>query len=67
MDPLDGVRCGERQHAGQHLVEDHPEGIKIAARVDRPVHPSGLFGRHIGKRSLYEFRGSGGLTLARQS
>ena len=42
----------ERQLARQHLVEGHPQGIEIAAEIDRPVHPARLFGGHVGERSL---------------
>ncbi len=67
MDPFHRIGCGEWQRARKHLVEDHSERVEIAAQVDRPVHSSGLFGRHIGERPRNELRWTGGLTLARQA
>src|ERR1700676_1473861 len=39
MYPLERFRRREGQSAGQQFVQGHPEGIEIAARVDRTIHP----------------------------
>jgi len=49
VDPLHGVERGERQVAGQQLVQDHPQRIQVAAGIDRAVHAAGLFRRHVGE------------------
>ena len=46
-----GSRRGKRQRAGQHFVEGDAERVEIAARIDRAVHPAGLFRRHVGQRA----------------
>ena len=51
VDPLRWIRRSERQGADEHLIEDDAERIKVTARVDRAIHPPGLFGRHIGERA----------------
>ena len=51
VDPPHGVARAERQGAGEHLVEDDAHRIEVAARIDRAVHPAGLFGRHVGERA----------------
>ncbi len=51
VDPFHRIGRHERQRACEHLIEGNAERIKIAARVDRAVHPSGLLGRHIGQRA----------------
>ena len=51
VDPLHGIGRGERQRAREHLIERDAERIEVAARIDRAVHPSGLFGRHVGERA----------------
>ena len=49
--PFHWVGRAEGQRPRQHLVENDAERIEIAAGIDRAVHPSGLFRRHIGKRA----------------
>ena len=67
MDPLHRIGGGERQRAGEHLVEGDAERIEIAAGVDRAVHSSGLFGRHVGERAGDDLGRLGRLPLARQA
>jgi hypothetical protein len=43
------------------------EGIEVAAGVDRAVHASGLFGRHISERARDQLGWCGHLPLARQT
>ncbi len=47
MNPLDRLRGNERKRPGEHLVECDPEGIQITPGIDRPIHASGLFRRHV--------------------
>jgi len=42
-----------------NLVQRDAYGVEIAAGVDRSVHPPGLFGRHVGKRTGGHFSGIG--------
>ncbi len=65
--PLHRIGGGEGQLARQHLVEGDAQGIEIAAGIDRPVHPAGLFRRHVGERPGDHLRRRGGLVLARQT
>ena len=51
---------------GEHLIERDAERIEVAARIDRAVHPSGLFGRHIGQRAGDDLGRLGRLSLARK-
>ncbi len=67
VDPLHRIDGGERQGAGDHLVKRDAEGVEVAARIDRAVHPSGLFGRHIGEGAGDELGGLRPLALARQT
>ena len=67
MHPFHRIGGGEGQFAGQHLVEGDPERVEIAAGVDRPVHPAGLFGGHVGERSRDHLRRRRGLALAWQA
>ena len=66
VDPLHRIGRGERQRAGQHLIERDAERIEIAARIDRAVHPSGLLGRHIGEGAGDGFGRLERLTFPRQ-
>ncbi len=34
-------------HAGQHLIKRNPQRIKIGPVIDGPIHPPGLFRRHV--------------------
>ncbi|MNN27593.1 hypothetical protein D3C81_1411330 [compost metagenome] len=67
MHPLHRVVGVERQRAGKHLVQRHTKGIQIAARIDRTIHSTGLFRRHVGQGPGNGFWRRGGLTFARQS
>jgi hypothetical protein len=64
--PLHRIRRAKRQRACKHLVKRAPQCIEIAPGVDRPVHSSGLLGRHIGERPGDELGSFGRLTLARK-
>jgi hypothetical protein len=66
MDPLHGIRGGERQRASDHLVEGDAQRVEIAAGVDRPVHAAGLLRRHIGERPGDHLRRRRRLAFARQ-
>ena len=67
MHPFHRIGGGEGQFAGEHLVEGDPQGVEIAAEIDRPVHPAGLFGGHVGERPGDHLRRRRGLALARQT
>src|SRR6202048_3172202 len=47
VNPFHGIGRGKREAAGQHLIKRYAKCVEVAARVDRTVHSSGLFGRHI--------------------
>ena len=64
--PFHRVGRGERQRAREHLIERDAERIEVAARIDRAIHPPGLFGRHIGERAGDGLGRLGRLSLARQ-
>ena len=64
---LHQVGGGERQHAGEHLVERDAKRIQIAARVDRAVHAAGLLGCHVGQRAGNHLRRFRGRVLAWQA
>ena len=64
--PFHRIGGGEGQFAREHLVEGDPQGVEIAAEIDRPVHPAGLFGGHVGERPGDHLRRRRGLALARQ-
>ena len=59
-------RVGRRkgQTPREHLVQGDTQSVEIAARVDRAIHPAGLFRRHVGQRAGDEFRQLEGLALA---
>ena len=65
--PFHRVGGGERQFACKHLVEGDPQGVEIAAEIDRPVHPARLFRGHVGERPGDHFRRRRGLALAWQT
>ena len=54
--PFHRIGRGERQAAGEHLVEGDAEGVEVAAGIDRAVHPAGLLGRHVGERAGDDLR-----------
>src|SRR6185295_12232223 len=64
MHPLKRIGSGKRQAAGQHLVKRDPERVQVDSRIDRSVHPSGLFGSHVRQRSGDELGKLGALALA---
>ena len=66
MHPFHRIGRGERQDAGQHLVERDAERVEVAAGIDRAVHASGLFGRHVGERPRNRLGRIGRLALARK-
>ena len=65
--PLHRIGRCEGEGAGEHLVEGYAEGIEVAAGVDRPVHASGLFGRHVGEGAGNGLGRCGGLPFAGQA
>ena len=62
-----GSAADEGQRSREHFVEGDAAGIEVAAGIDRPVHPAGLFGRHVGERPRDHLGRRGGLALARQT
>ena len=67
VDPFHWVGRAEGQRAREHLVKANAERIEIAPRIDRAVHPSSLFGRHIGERPSDELGRRGRGPLARKA
>ena len=65
--PFHRISGGEGQFARQHLIEGHAQRVEVAAGIDRPVHPPGLFGRHVGERPGDHLRRRRGLALAWQT
>src|ERR1700739_3472021 len=63
MDPLHRIRGAERQCAREYLVERDTERVEVAAGIDGAVHPSGLFGRHVGERPRNRLGGIGPVPL----
>ena len=55
------------RRAGEHLIERDAERVEIAAGIDRTIHASGLFGRHVGECARDELGRCGRLALARQA
>ncbi len=47
--PLDRIRGHEWQRTREHFIESDTKGIKVAAQVDRTIHPPGLLRRHVGQ------------------
>jgi len=56
----------EGQAARQHLIKGDAQRIKIAAIIERLIHASGLFGRHVGERALHPLQTLGDGRFARQ-
>ncbi len=52
---------------GEHLVERDAKRVKIAAGIDRAIHPAGLLGRHVGECSGNHLRRFRRLAFARQT
>ena len=67
MHPFHRIGSSERQFARQHLVERDAQRVEIAAGIDRPVHPAGLFGGHVGERPGDHLRRRRHLALAWQA
>ena len=67
MDQLYGIGRREGRRAREHFIEGGAQGVEVAARIDRPVHPPGLFRRHIGERPGDHLRRLGAVLLARQA
>ena len=65
--PFHRIGRREGQNAREHLVQRDAEGVEIAAGVDRAVHPPGLFGCHVGKRTGDGLGRLGRLPLAGQA
>src|SRR6266403_3336186 len=66
MNQFHRIRSRKGQATGQHFVKRHPERIKVTARINGPIHSSGLFGRHVAKCSRDELGRLERLTLARK-
>jgi hypothetical protein len=64
MHPFHRIRGSEGEFACKHLVEHDPQGVEIAAEIDRPVHPTRLFRGHVGECPGDHFRRRRGLALA---
>ena len=47
MHPFHRIGSGEGWRPRQHLVKRNAQRVQIAARIDRPVHPTGLLRCHI--------------------
>src|SRR3984957_13998507 len=67
MHPFHRIGCGEGQFARQHLVEGHAQSVEIAAEIDRPIHPTRLFGGHVGECPGDHLRRRRGLALTWQT
>ena len=63
MRPFHGIGGAKGQSTSEHLIEGDAERIEIAAEVDRSVHASGLFGRHVGERAGEGIRRLGSLSI----
>ena len=48
--PRHGVGGTEREFAREHLVQRDTARVEIASRIDRSIHPAGLFRRHVRER-----------------
>ncbi len=67
VNPLNGIGGIERKYPGKHLVKGDAQRVKITAGIDRAIHATGLFGRHVSQCSGNNSGRLGGLTFARQS
>jgi len=66
VNPLHGIGGGEWQAAGQHFIQRDAERIQIAAAINRTIHSSRLFGRHVGQCSGENLGRFGRLPIAWQ-
>src|SRR4029077_18774047 len=53
MDQFDWIGRGEGEPASQQLVESDSQSVEVTPGIDRSIHPTGLFRRHIGERPGY--------------
>jgi hypothetical protein len=69
VDPFHGIGRREGQRAREHLVKTDAGRveIEIAAGIDRSVHPSGLFRRHVGECARDDFGRIWRLALTRKA
>ena len=67
MHPFHRLGGCEGQRPRQQLIENDAQGIKIAARIDRAVHPPGLFRRHVSERAGDPLRRRRFLPVMRQA
>jgi hypothetical protein len=56
MNKFDRIGRGEGEPTGQQLIESHSQSVEVTPGIDRPIHPAGLFRRHIGERPSYHLR-----------
>ena len=63
MRPFHGIGGAKGQSTREHLIEADAERVEIAAEVDRSVHASGLFGRHVGECAGEGIRRLGSLSI----
>ena len=47
VNPFHRIFGREREHAGDHFVEQNPVGVEIAPGIRRTIYSAGLFGRHV--------------------
>jgi len=59
VNPFERIGGGKRKSACQHLVQGDAQSVKIASCIDRPVHATGLLGRHIGRLPAITSGGAG--------
>ena len=52
VDELERILRGERQPAGEQLVERDPERVEVAPAIDPPVVAAGLLGRDVVQRAF---------------
>ena len=65
--PFHRIGSREGKPTGQHFVKRDAEGVKVAPRIDRAIHSSGLFRRHVGECSGDELGRFGPLVLTRKA
>ena len=65
VDPFHSIGGSKWQAPRERLVQSDAQGVEIAARINRAIDPTGLFGGHIGEGARNDLRRHGHLTLAR--
>ena len=45
------VGSRKRQKPCERLIEGDAQAVEVTAGIDRPIHPSGLLGGHVGERA----------------